>query len=289
MLHLPSDYENVYIVCYPPGSGGNFLINCLALDDNFVFSNSTLARRQLDGQFGIEEKISYLHHKLTESVNSRRWFDLDLGNGHLFGILGNELQSHFPEILGFRINSIINDIIDLNKGFFWICHNILDIPILKQQIWPRAKIIFFSNYRTFLHARPEFSGVDTQSNDLHAYWQTIRDESWPESPPINMEQLYQLPAVIRQEIIHDFKFEIARWLDLTKETDIAWQNRIDLLSSLYQTDSVIWSVDENYSNEEQLIRSLRLLCQKFDFQSMPETDIVEYYRSWRHAIACCTR
>jgi hypothetical protein len=298
MLQLPNHYDHVYIICFPTGTGGHFLANCLGLAEDFVFLNAGLAKQQIAGKFGLEQKIQYLHDKLSESARTKLWRDLDLRNGDFFGINTTEALRTFPEILSLRFDAVVNETIDANKKFCWTTHNILDVPMLKEQLWPRAKVIFFQDYQNFLSTRVGHNksgrgghppSVDHASrSELDAYWEIVRGETWPQEPPSNMEQFRQLPVHIQEELQETFRFEIGKLLCCDDEFDKAWQDRVSILSDRYQADSFIWHVDENYSQEEKLLSALSLICEKFALPSLPALPITGYFRSWRQIIADCT-
>lgn len=287
MIALPNHYDKINVVCYPPYTGGNFLINCLALSDDAVFLDAVLARRQLSGKFDLYAKQHYLRTQLSESCETAIWRDLGLGNGQFFGIADLSDREDFAEILGFRFDPIVSEVIKAEKNFFCICHNIRDIPSI-MKLWPRARLILFTNYQNFLERRVgNYSNV--KQKNLECYWHTIRSDSYPVDPPKNMHQFNQLPDWLQFELQKKFDFEIARWFDYTTENQLLWQEKVDVYVKRYEPSTMTWNVDKNYLDNKNLISNLAMVRQKFGLDSVPDDIIDWFYHEWIHTIAICTK
>jgi hypothetical protein len=285
MLSLPNNYDQIYIVCFPSGAGGNFLINCLALADDCVFSNSLLARQQMDGKFGLENKCEYLSKHLAESNQSKTWYDLGLGNQHLFGFnfFWNDIDSEFTEIVQYKISSAVKQLILSKKKFFLVCHDISMIPRLKS-IWPKARLILFTEFRQFITSRNYAPKEIQRQTGLSQYWIRIKDSSWPAKPPQTLAQFSQLPQSLQNELIHHHEFEISRWFDFASEFDQSWHAEVDHLVDADPDNAFVWDVAQSYANDEQLIVWLDRISKHFGF-SLVDTKIIScYYQSWIETI-----
>jgi hypothetical protein len=96
---IDRNYNKIILLCYPGGAGGNFLMNCLSLNDQCVFRDSNLAEKQLRSNFNVQDKISYLFTELEKSLIHKNWNDLGLGCHQLFGIPNVLYLKEYPEII----------------------------------------------------------------------------------------------------------------------------------------------------------------------------------------------
>lgn len=285
MLRLPNFYNELYIVCYPPGAGGNFLINCLSLSDDSVLSDSILANDQLQGRLDQNAKISYLKTQLDLAEQTKNWNDLNLGNKQFFGINSHDVVDTFTEIISYKINSIVGDCIDAGKRIFFICHNILHLLSLLK-IWPNSKVIFFTNYQNFLQRRPGYN-QPRHHKMLNRYWLTVKDPSWPQDPPRNLDEFSELSQSIQDELIDLHKFYIAQWFEFESCHDRLWNDQVIQMCQKNPKNSFTWNVTNSYTNVENLINSLHEISNKFKFQLI-DTKIIEwYFHRWKTVILQC--
>jgi hypothetical protein len=278
-MNLPNDHDRIYIICYPAGAGGNFLANCLALSDDCVFSDAVLARLQLAKKFTIDNKIQYLKDKLQQSRDNKIWNDLALGNGQLFGVPDTDWTSTFPQLLGTKLDTVVAKLIQQRKKFFFVCHNIISLEILKK-IWPNSKIIIFVQYRNFLTNRY----VQKYHPQLISYWNTVRGQDWPTLPPRDHDEFRQLSSNIQTELIDQFDFEIKRWFNYDKQYDILWQTTAMEYQKTYTSDVFLWNVDNNYFSSEQLLAGLNNLGNCLDLHLVDPAYIRQYFDEWEHTL-----
>ena len=149
-MSLDINTNKLTLVHYPHGAGGKFLINCLSLSDQCVFSHAKLIARQLQGKFDSESKIQYIKTQL-ESTTSSNWNDLDLGCYQMFGFPVHPFAFRNPDlhwVLEKFMNTEMHDLSVSGKKWFLITH---DCVSLSQYLnyWSNAKAILFVNFDTF--------------------------------------------------------------------------------------------------------------------------------------------
>jgi hypothetical protein len=282
MIQYPNTYDNMTLFCYPGNAGGNFLINCLSLSDQAVFRDALLIKKQIAGEFGYQEKIAYLHDKLDLAKRTGIWNDLNLGCEHLFGINNRQYLFEYHQVLKYRFSSIVQEVIDHNLNLYLVSHG---FQFLKAHLkfWPHARVVMFVNWQTFVKQR----NGKLNSKDLSFltnYWNTVRGESWPITPPVNQQEFDSLDPAVGQELKHDFDNEISRWFD-----------RSELIAELYHSDVVdfcqehkdrcyIWDTDLAYSSGATFLKHFEP-CR--DWLGLPKTnnqDLVDYFEHWTATI-----
>lgn len=152
---LNRDTDRVTIICFPPGSGGKFLLALLSLADECVFANSQLAQLQLDGKFTQDDKVNFLTDQLQKARNSNRWDDFDLGCIQFFGFPPWEqafTNPTFANVTAKYCNPVVNNVLMSRYKFFVTSH---DTGNLRQYMnfWPGARVIFFTNFLKFISRR----------------------------------------------------------------------------------------------------------------------------------------
>lgn len=252
------DTNNLIIVCYPQFAGGKFLINCLGLSDLAVFQDITLVKDQLNGKFNQLNKIDHLRNKISKIRG--QWNDLDLGCEQLFGI-NNIMYYQFPsEIIKL---SISNDVLDtISNGtlkFFIVAHYPLQCDAYRN-VWPDAKIIYFTNCKNFILLRK------WRRNKWYL-WNTIRGNSWPINPPQTFEEYSNLPQSIKEELELVFNFNDYIYL---KHHEDMYDNYLDHYN---------WNTD-NYFSEDTTVNEIKKLYQLLNLTSFNEDIIREYYKLW---------
>lgn len=158
--------DNLIIVCYPPNTGGKFLINCLGLSNNAFFQDTNLIKMQLNNRFTPTDKINCLSQKLSEVTT--HWTDLDFSWLSMFNISRDQVQvyiSLLPSIELFTTDLLQNETYNIlqkqDRYFFFESHNDLGIMPKLIQFWPNAKIILFNNHNEkFLKFRNAHDAYD---------------------------------------------------------------------------------------------------------------------------------
>lgn len=143
------DFDSNRLICvhYPPGSGGKFLMNCLALTPVVEFQRSDL----LNFFTTSEQRYNFLLNKLKQ-VNGK-WDDLNLGCIEMLyvapyydldlGLIRQQLSEH-PVLLNLKSS---------NRYWCMAAHKDIDVDNLYRKIWPNCQIVRFTNYKKFLLAR----------------------------------------------------------------------------------------------------------------------------------------
>lgn len=186
------NYETnkIIFICYPPGAGGKFLINCLGLSDSAVLQHQNYIN------FTKEQKQKYLYNQITGYEKTNSWKDLGLGCNQLLGDLALTDTLEHGAILGkLEVGLPFNDTgvmlsNQTKKDFFYVCHD-EDTRATNMEVFPNARQIHFINNKDFLNKRiayRDFVDVEWQSQtDL--IWNT----TWYESIDLTVwgiEQIY---------------------------------------------------------------------------------------------------
>lgn len=145
-MNINFDTDNIIFCVYPRYGGGKFLKNCLGLSDSVVFQDSTLAEKQLAGEFNVDDKLHFLLHQL-DHCDPDIWDDLGLGCTKLFGsnerhytegkvdfkqIIDTLSHSEFKFILGVHFPNSLKPMLD---------------------VWKNATLIVFTNTKNFRRLR----------------------------------------------------------------------------------------------------------------------------------------
>lgn len=282
---VDQNYNNIVILCYPPGSGGNFLINCLSLNDSCVLRDALLAEKQITSGFTVAEKIEYFHTHLELAKKSKQWSDLGLGCAQLFGVNSDSYLKEYPEIIQRKFNYVIKYLIAQQKYFFIIAHSIQHLDAY-YKFWPNAKTIFLTDYREFVKDRGYNKNNHYNLVKLKAYWDKVKGPSWPTDPPTTDLEFYQLPDNIQHELTDQFHGEIFKWTTPKRTEqdmhDFAVAQRLELLGNR----ATSWSVKNNYNGNEEdfwhnLIQCASWLNVTIDAS---KEDVIGYYRHWRSVL-----
>ena len=276
---IDRNYDKVVIVCYPPGAGGNFLINCLSLSDQCVLRNSQLAEQQLKVGFDSLQKTNYFSDQLDQTRINNRWNDLGLGCVNLFGIENLDYLLNYPEIIQKKFNYVVAKLIENNKYLFIVAHSTQYLDAYRK-FWPRARAVFLTDYHDFVHRRGYKQTVKMQT--LKNYWDNVRGLDWPQDPPISSDEFLQLPQTVQEELTQVFHSEIFRWI----ETEPTVKQLYDLAVKEYSVqmagNTYKWNVQKNFTgNETDFITELAE-CSKWLNITLdaPSELILDYYRSW---------
>ena len=268
--------DRLVIVCYPRLSGGKFLINCLGLNDNCVFQHQDLVN------INYQEKITYLHNKLDQARQNKRWTDLDLGCYQLFNdisltrFISNKIN--FKSVISSTVKQLSDD---SNKFFFLVAH---DIPTLKGYLkfWKNPKIVFFQNYHDFIQHRKPIKDLTVTK-----YWDRIKGPDWPSHPPTSISDIKKLPKFVQAELKDMFNNEIKTILTpdpiLTKFDKQTQQ----ITKKINPKNCYFWDVD-NYNSSELLTSNLQQCYNWLGLTIYNKQDIVNYYNDWVNTLNIIT-
>jgi hypothetical protein len=283
--------DKIVIVYYPSGTGGKFLLNCLALGSNSVFQDVHLVNTQFTQGLSGKQKLQILLARLNATTT--HWNDLGMGNLALYGFPNTRYLEYYPEHKEiWPFNEIIQNIIEHNNYFFLISHTPKYLEAMSN-VWPNARLIIFENYDQFLkHNRPEsvtnpiVNYADTLQQQLLKYWKAIRDSSWPELPPTTVNELNLLPTYIVEEINQTFS-EIYRYFQ-TDTTPTVVDGSITIANHLNRIinnkhNVLRWDVDKNY-NELTISDSVLELAKKIGIENIDSEDVKCYYINWKNTL-----
>ena len=170
------------IVCYPRGTGGKFLINCLGLSDDVLLSDFKLAQRQLNNQLTPSDKLDLLLDRLS-TTSAQNWNDLDLSHVRLFdsmSLLNTFSNEEKEKFSGSSYTSVIDPnlflntrathtIINSNKAFGFESHGLNEAEFY-YNLWDDATMILFDdNFNLFYQYRTPYSmykNIDWEFNKV---------------------------------------------------------------------------------------------------------------------------
>jgi len=274
-------YDKVIIVCYPKNAGGNFLINCLSLNNDSVLRSVELAQQQLDHSLSPGEKLQYLRAQLKHSRETNQWKDFGLGCVQLFGITNHVYLQEYPEVIEYQFNSVVPRLIDNKKYLFIVAHNILYIDAYLK-FWPNARVIFFTEYRNFVRQRmPKIN-----TNDLTRYWNSIRDENCPNQVPTTYDKFATLPENIKLQLLNStfggtFK-------NLSMYNTKFRLHDADLLTYIekFKDKGHVWNVDKTFGGNSVIFLEELKKCANWTGVTVdvPDSDIQEFYKNWLNVI-----
>ena len=200
------NYETnkIIFVCYPPGAGGKFLINCCGLSDNATLQHQNL----IDYTKG--QKKTFLYNQITGHDKSGPWKDLGLGCNELLGDLKLSGTLEHGAILGkLEVGLPFNDIgkqlsNQTAKDFFYVCHD-EDTRATNMTVFPNAKQIHFINNEDFLKQRPGYQGFTDEvwKAETNLVWNT----TWYENIDLTtwgIEQIYNKLGYTDFDSVYDF-------------------------------------------------------------------------------------
>lgn len=171
------DSNRLIVPLYPPGAGGKFLINCLALNLQVEFQH-----RDLVGSFGsTEEKYQFLLERLQNA--SSQWDDLGLGCIELVQMNhASRLDRPIDETKYLlNTNKILEQLSDSGRYFSLVAHTLEDIRYFRS-LWPNCRVIVFINNERFIQSRkrvqdPRYdSWIETFKIDENCFvWDTDKN------------------------------------------------------------------------------------------------------------------
>jgi hypothetical protein len=281
---IDRNYDKVIILCYPAGAGGNFLINCLSLNDQCVLRDSRLAERQLHSGFTSAEKLDYFQTQLDITLTTKKWNDLGLGCNNLFGIDSSAYFFEYPEIIQKKFNYVIPQLIRNNKYLFIVAHTTQHLEACCN-FWTNARTIFFTDYHKFVKDRTSKSS--TKNLNLIRYWNTVGGPSWPEDPPASYHEFLQLPSIIQEELVTDFHSEIFRWIDSPPLRDDLHDLAVKNYLNSGGDQVTEWNVANNYvGNESKFLIGLHRCADWARIGiNVSDSAVLCYYQNWLRVIS----
>ena len=268
--------DRIIIVNFPPGAGGKFLTNSIALSHQAVLQHHALTK------FTPDKKLDWLCARYR-SMNTLIWQDLDLGCIQLFGNTRStmDLESRVSESTSWQYSNAIPELIKQNKYFFVVAHNSNQLAWLLQT-WTNAKIIRFVNYLDFVKKfRPSYIPIVTRfgvgkklKKHISAWWQDHRCDSWPVEPPLTLDA-YRLPEY--QKIVSDID-PINQFI-----VNLTIQQQYDLTGNV--TDH--WTIDWDascYLNQELYLQQLEILYNKLGLADFDASGAKQLYAVWVEAL-----
>jgi len=305
MIDYPNNYPNMVIVCYPSYAGAKFLINCLGLGPESVFQHQQLAQQQIDGQFDYSDKIRYLHNQLDITEQTQVWNDLGLGSPQLLGINTEDFVTQYHEILAYQITPVVNEIIRNNLNMFMITHSTVWLDAYLK-FWPRARVIFFSNYKSFRNSRQQASTVPQQLQSdggyrsragewvflpkilpiLTDYWNTVRGPDWPTEPPTNFQEFEMLPEFVQHELRHQFKNYIVQFFNYQDLQDQLFDQDAARYQEILGANSYVWDVQQSYqTGAAGFLNEFEKCRQWLGVSATNNQDLVAYFERWLRVIS----
>ena len=200
------NYETskIIFVCFPPGAGGKFLINCLGLSDHAVLQHQHYLN------YTKTQKKKQLYNSISNHSKNSKWKDIGLGCNQLLGDLQlNDTLEHGAILGKLEVGLPFNDTgVQLSnqtqKDFFYVCHD-EETRATNVKVFPNANQIHFIDAEKFLKARPNYSWVkDVKWNDKtdmiwHTDWYESIDQTvW------GIEKFYSLLNYKDFETVKDF-------------------------------------------------------------------------------------
>ena len=242
---------------YPSGTGGKFLLNCLALSDDAVFQDHLFAMQDLKGKLSVEEKFFILEDRILNE-SALNWKDLDMGDVQLFGIEKKLFCKTFikNEKLIFPV---VAELSKSNKIFFLTCHSRLELEIDKD-IFPNLTIVQFINTDTILKRRNKKYKLNPPP--FIKDWEIVKGSTWG-SPPATIDDFYHCYEINEiKECFPKLYYKIIKWFELQKlESEIVGNYFWDCNNFLKETDFLI-AIDK-LSTELRINLPNQLYIKKF--------------------------
>jgi len=226
------------LVHYPHGAGGKFLINCLSLSDQCVFSHAKLIASQLQGKFDRSSKLQYIKTQL-ESTSASAWNDLDLGCYQMFGFPVHPFAFNNPDlhwVLEKFANTEMHNLSESGKQWFMPVH---DTASLRQYLQYRsnAKAILFVNFENFLETR---QGL--QLRPSHKFFNEIFNLDTDvicKSTPIDRTFIWDCDSYFNEEKFLEQLQRCCDWAEITLANcdDLLWYRKT-WLSKIMQSNII---------------------------------------------------
>jgi hypothetical protein len=253
------------IVCYPRGTGGKFLINCLGFSDSSTLPDADLLLKQLDYKLTKQDKLSILLDKISKVKFV--WNDLDFSCLTLlrftideFGM--NEIAHDIIRPLIEMLNSSpYKDCISNSGKLYCVESHSINETLSFYNSLDNAKIILFKeNYNNFLEFR-----YANYYKKVKQQWEILRGVDWPTEAPTAIQEINQLPENIKKELS----------LMLSKN-HYSHEWNVDELSD---TSYLTWNADD-FLSEDLFLSSLETLYQSLGLPDFAPNIIQPYHNAW---------
>jgi hypothetical protein len=255
--------DRVVIVVYPRGAGGKFLLNCLALGNQFALQDSELARQQLSGILDSDGVYELLTSRIN-AVNDE-WNDLDLGDDRLLGEdFINALETtHYDKI---QLPLILQQLVAGNYSFPIVAHSATTLKQLLK-VFPFAKVLALENTAMFMHCR---------SDQLTTYWNTVRGSHWPRQAPRTQQEILQLPKFIQTELRDLFQNQIVQYFE-PDTIDLVEQ---EYLGVLQDTQHYIWDCNKFLADDDDFKQAIYSMYGYFQTAGLRSHYVLQLRKAW---------
>ena len=277
-------------LCYPNYAGGNFLINCLALNDVALFPHADLIRLQISKKLTAIDKLLFLQNSL-DSVTT--WNDLGLGSGYMFNgyssvmnidpsIFSNTEQA--DDLFKLFPSDLFTQLLIDNQYYFFIVAHYRDMSKRTLDIFPNITNIHFKNCEYFVSWR---SGSGNKM-ELDQYWDNLKGSDWPNSPPRTLAEFKNYPAFIKNEV-HDFLYlsTVSTEFDheLLTESGDTYADIQNNNTLHYNNSNIVekyhYEWDNNwFFSENETVKNIEKLYNFLKFPNFNEEFIRIYYKHW---------
>ena len=259
--------DRIIVVAFPPQTGGKFLINSLGLSRNAVLQHCDLT------ELTSNEKLDLLCDRYDSIHNL--WKDIGLGCVELFGVDHSPGSPMDQEYLG-----VIVKLIEQQKYFFLVAHDPAHLACVLN-IWPNAKVIYFTNCRDFIlsHRWLTFlNQLNRQVRALRHWWKKHSTADWPQRPPCTIIE-FQKPEY--QQIAEQIKSIESLMLGPTSIADPLDLEYQLLLGST--NCNIRWDVS-CYLTWEQYRLHIEMLYEQLGFDDFDSGKIRRLYDCWISAM-----
>jgi len=271
------DTPNVNIILFPPGAGGKFILNSLGVASNACLQIIQLYYRIAKGDYTNEHKKSFILDMLEGQTG--RWNDLFMGATTLMGVDELIYLTEDPSTRQYwQWFSQINELTNSDLKFFLDTHMPSTLEAMLK-VWPNAGIIVIDDCQEFL----EYRKVNFYREDQEKYWQSVRGDYWPSTPPSNWTEYQQLPLAIRQELEVVHNNEIFRHIR-HPVADAAMQHtrrqRLNAILAQYPDNPQIRINGADLINWESTQAVIKNCYQTLELKDLDLEFIKCYYTRW---------
>ena len=146
------DSDKIILFPFPAYAGGKFLMNCLALSKNAVFSHADIALKDL--YLKDTNASNYYDWKLESALKSLPKSDEQVKDWRNHEIYGNS-PLFYCEFITQPKSEILSDAVKImsnrnDTNFFCEYHTIDGILTLKKNYYKNAKILTINDYKFFI-------------------------------------------------------------------------------------------------------------------------------------------
>jgi hypothetical protein len=121
----------------------------LGLNDRGLFMDRDLAIKQMQGQFTVADKMTYIREELSKIKKGVFWTDLNLSCDKFMGFKKEEYVNPWR---GLRFNEFVKDVTNSDYVFFHGSHEYRQIEAMLK-VWKNPKIILMDHVHDFIIKR----------------------------------------------------------------------------------------------------------------------------------------